>query len=222
MKKLPLRVSYNLSKLNSQNKGKIIAAVNATFLSEVILNLHTKDLSEKFIFWPDGILSILITRNFYKIPGRDILNDLIDDCKNNNRKICFIGDALPLQNKFLLQFKWTNKIIPYGTVDEIEKEITNIDEKIIVLNIPSPKQDLLAIRLIKRFPQANIYCTGGALNMLMGNENIVPTFLNRVGLEWLWRLRTDTKRRLIRLSNILINLPYGITKFKRNFYYEKA
>jgi UDP-N-acetyl-D-mannosaminuronic acid transferase (WecB/TagA/CpsF family) len=35
--------------------------------------------------------------------------------------------------------------------------------------------------------------------MLTGEEKIVPKFLESAGLEFMWRLRKETRRRLIRL-----------------------
>lgn len=221
MKKKSIKVSTNLLNLISLNQGKIIAAVNGTFLSEVIHEIKSEDISESFIFWPDGILSALISRNLTKIPGRHLLDKLIYKCKNDNLKICFIGDPISSANKYLDSLEYENKKVSYGTPEEIYQEIDRIDENIIVINIPSPKQEILAIKLLNKYPESNIYCTGGALNMLIGNEEIIPTILYKLGFEWLWRLKTDTKRRAIRLKNIIKKLPKGYFIFLKKYYYEK-
>jgi UDP-N-acetyl-D-mannosaminuronic acid transferase (WecB/TagA/CpsF family) len=44
-----------------------------------------------------------------------------------------------------------------------------------------------------------IFCIGGAINMASGLEKSVPDFLEKLNLEFIWRLRTDTSRRLRRL-----------------------
>ena len=45
----------------------------------------------------------------------------------------------------------------------------------------------------------NILCLGGALNIVSGYEKAVPNFFEYMGLEFLWRLKTDPIRRSIRL-----------------------
>jgi UDP-N-acetyl-D-mannosaminuronic acid transferase (WecB/TagA/CpsF family) len=44
-----------------------------------------------------------------------------------------------------------------------------------------------------------IICIGGAISMASGDEKMIPKFFDESGLEFLWRLRTDTKRRIFRL-----------------------
>ena len=52
--------------------------------------------------------------------------------------------------------------------------------------------------------------------MLTGEEDPCPKFLENYGLEAIWRLKTDTKRRAIRLSKSLVLFFYGLIfrKFK--------
>ena len=60
-----------------------------------------------------------------------------------------------------------------------------------------------------------IICLGGSINILSGYEKKTPEILNLLNLEWLWRLRFDTVRRILRL----IETSYLFTKmliFKQN------
>ena len=52
-------------------------------------------------------------------------------------------------------------------------------------------------------PNCNILCIGGSINMLSGYEKKAPNFLYKLNLEWLWRLKFDTKRRIFRLLESL-------------------
>ena len=220
MKKLPIKISNNVDNL-IETSPKIIAAVNATFLSEVIHRVNKSLLSHKFIFWPDGVLSVLLTKSFYKIPGRDLLSNVLKYLAHTNERLCFIGDPLHKNIPYLNKYNWTNHIVSYGNVNEIFNEIGKINEKFIVLNIPSPKQEELAIKIQEQNPDTVIFCTGGALNMLMGIEEVTPEIFYKYGLEWLWRLKNDTARRVKRLLKICIMLPSGLIKFHKNFFYDK-
>lgn len=216
-----IRVAKNIFAFKDYKEGFIVASVNATFLSEVIYRIDKNSLSNRFIFWPDGILSVLITGNFYKVPGRELLENVLNDCIKNDERVCFVGDPLPKNNDYLNKFKWINKEVSYGSADELSSEIDFINERVVVLNIPSPKQEELAIKLLDRYPHSIIFCTGGALNMLIGLEDVTPKILYKYGLEWFWRLKTDSKRRLKRLFKIIISMPFSIINFKKNFYHEK-
>ena len=73
------------------------------------------------------------------------------------------------------------------------------------------QKELIANYLIKKFPNTNILCIGGSLNILSGFEKEVPTIFYMLNLEWLWRLRFDTIRRFKRL--IESGLLYSKLKF---------
>ena len=45
--------------------------------------------------------------------------------------------------------------------------------------------------------------------MASGDEKMIPKFLEDKGLEFIWRLRTDTKRRLFRLFYTAFYYLYG-------------
>ena len=52
--------------------------------------------------------------------------------------------------------------------------------------------------------------------MLSGQEKISPDFFYRNNLEFLWRLRTDTKRRIFRLFYSFYFYCYGELKLRYN------
>ena len=72
-------------------------------------------------------------------------------------------------------------------------ELNFKDESIIIINISSPKQEILANNNGYQ-PGKKLYilCLGGGIAMASGEEKSVPNFLDRLNLEWLWRLRTNT------------------------------
>ena len=58
---------------------------------------------------------------------------------------------------------------------------------------------MIAKEIYYQNPKLKILCLGGALNIVSGHEHPVPKFLEDLGLEFFWRLRTDPLRRTKRL-----------------------
>tara|TARA_Y100001935_G_scaffold139716_1_gene115477 strand:+ start:146 stop:811 length:666 start_codon:yes stop_codon:yes gene_type:complete len=218
--RLSIELSLDLESI-VKSKKRIVAAMNATFFSEVINKIPAELLSKKFIFWPDGLFAFFVSCNFKKIPGRKLLKNVLEVSKKSNQKVIFIGDKFDDKIDLLKDINWELRNVSYGSSDEIFQEINENLEGIVIINIPSPKQEELAVLLSEKNPETQFFCTGGALNMLLGEEKIVPEIINKIGLEWLWRLRNDTKRRIKRLMTILFFLPRGIQKFGKIFYHEK-
>ena len=85
------------------------------------------------------------------------------------------------------------------------------------MTIPTPKQEILAKEIFNQNSNLNILCLGGALNIASGYEKPVPYFLENLGLEFFWRLRTDPIRRTLRLFKSFFKaISFGI--FFRNEY----
>ena len=81
------------------------------------------------------------------------------------------------------------------------------------MTLPTPKQELIASYLSQNLKNYRIYCFGAAINMMSGEEPAAPKIFEE-NFEFLWRLRFDTKRRIIRLLKNLTYFFYGISTNK--------
>ena len=182
------------------NQGYILSALNLASLSF----LYKKDIiiSKKIYFWGDGIFHKLMIGGSKKTAGRDLIK-IINPSKEVNT-LHVIGN-LTQKTKEYLQFNFSNlKLkhtgLPYGNVQEIYKKLPIVQTtEIIFLTLPTPKQEQIANYLHAANNNLKIVCIGGGLAIAAGDETEVPKIFDYFGLEWLWRLRYETKRRLNRL-----------------------
>ncbi len=200
----------NISKIKFFNfdelynyQGKVISALNLAFLT---YNEKYKLRTHKYEFWPDGIFSKIIA-NRNKMAGRYFIKKIISKLKKkkNLGKIYILGSINEHTKKWInsnLERKCIYKRLPYGHVSKILKKTIHLKiyrKSIVILTLPTPKQEIIANQILSKFPDCLIICIGGSLNILSGVEKQVPKILNNLYLEWLWRLRFDTKRRVARL-----------------------
>ena len=132
-----------------------------------------------------------------------------------------MGDLPDLNKKYLVN-KFKKELIhinlPFGNISEILKEVPIIEkDSICLLTLPTPKQEQVARYISEKQDTYKIFCIGGAINMITGLEATCPKFLENYGLETIWRLKTDTKRRTFRLIKTLGLTLYGLLvgKFKK-------
>ncbi len=215
LKEIKYITNNTINKYSDQNF--ILSALNLAFLGSFVEKRIVID--KNLICWPDGIMTKLIfNEKINKIPGRRIIQKI--KFKKNEKKIQIIGN-LTVKNREYLEKKFPGKIIkniplPYDTDENLKKLLKNkVSNGIIFLTLPTPKQENIAIYLSKILKNFKIYCIGGAINMLSGEEDPVPKIFEE-NLEFLWRLKFDTKRRLKRLLTNSLYLIYGIlfNKFK--------
>jgi hypothetical protein len=206
-------IKQNLKKLDF-NENFIYSGMNLAFLGSYASNKIKKN---KYLAnWPDGIYSKIISGLNIKIPGREILKSI--KIPKIIKKITVMGNLSNNSYNFLKKLfnkKIINIKLPYGNIKSIIKSIHNYkisNHELILLAIPTPKQEMLACLLAKKNKHFKIICIGGSISIASGDEKEVPKILYR--FEFIWRLRYETLRRITRILSSLSQYLIGkyITK----------
>ncbi len=206
----------NLDTLYDNDKF-ILSALNLAFVGYFTKNKI--QINNHYYLWPDGIVSKLFGFK-KKIPGRKLIKEIqlkLDDIEN----IVLLGTSSEKINKFL-ESKFKKKIInvnlPMAKTDDIIKELPHIDKNsIYIITLPTPKQEIIATYISKNFEFFKIICIGGGLQIAAGDVKECPLFLEKIGFEFVWRLRTDFFRRSFRLiETLLFFLIFWFSKKKHH------
>ena len=193
-KRIPYRTNFILSAMNLAFLGYYAAGKVYPYK-----NLY---------HWVDGLWAEKYTQ-LRKKPGRDLVRDIkIPDSIKN---IMVIGNLTNKTKKYLLK-KFNkpilNTVLPYASINEMKKIKINIPNNALTfITLPTPKQEQLAFHLSKKKKKFKIICIGASLAIASGEERRVPNFLKKY--EFIWRLRTDTIRRIIRLVESLYYYTKG-------------
>jgi hypothetical protein len=190
------------------NKNFILSALNLAFLGNYVKgNIKIKN---NLICWPDGYFAKTVDRTLYKVPGRNLINSL--NIPENIKEILVLGN-LSVKSENFLKKKFKKKIshinLIYGNIEQIKKSIKIILKKnqLVFITVPTPKQEMLAQHLVKKNKNYKIICIGGSIAIGSGEEMAVPRLINY--LEFLWRLRYETFRRINRLFDSFKYFIYG-------------
>ena len=129
-------------------------------------------------------------------------------------------------SKNYLKKKFKIKIIHIKIPLIDEKSIQNLSirlkkKSICLITLPTPKQELLAQKISEQNKFFKIICIGGGLDIASGFIQECPKFLKSMGLEFIWRLRTDTFRRILRLIKTFINFNFKIIFKSVNLKFKK-
>jgi len=181
----------------------ILSGLNLAFLG--YLGIGKINLNKDLYNWPDGIFYRKFFRNntnVRKISGKNFLLNL--SIPEFIKNIYVLGNLSDISKNFL-EKKFNRKIkhikLPYSKIDELYKLCPqNLEaEDLLILTLPTPKQEYLASMIRKNNKFFKIICIGGAVTMASGEERSMPVFMEKLGLEFLWRLRSETYRRTKRL-----------------------
>ncbi len=190
VKEVPFNVNFSLSGLNLAFLGYFIQKKIA--------------ITKNVYLWPDGIF---FNRFFYKkltkIAGRDLISGL--SIPQNIHRIYIFGNLDEESRLYIKNLYKKDTIhinLPYGDVNKMFHKYCNykfLETDIIFITLPTPKQEEFAQLIMGNNRFYKILCIGGAISMASGLERPVPVFLDKLNLEFLWRLKTDTRRRIKRL-----------------------
>lgn len=201
-KKIDIRILHTISN-KIFRKNFIFIALNLACLSYFFQKNKNMIFNKFTYFWPDGLFSKIFI-NSKIIPGRIFINN-IKNSKNFD-SVYLIGT---IQKKKLdyLKNKFVNKKIlsinvPRTNIDNIITIVKTFNFKkksLIIINLPTPKQELLAFSIAQNNKHFKIICSGGAVDYNSGIHLMPPKIISKYYLESFWRLQYDTLRRVQRL-----------------------
>lgn len=95
-----------------------------------------------------------------------------------------------------------------GEEEDIIRRINASGARTLFVAYGAPAQDLWIDRVLPRLQSVRVAMgVGGAFDFLAGTKKRAPLFLQRSGLEWLWRLFQEP-RRLPRILRAVIVFPF--------------
>ena len=204
-------------KLIPFKKNFILSGMNLAFLG-YYGKKETKSHPDQY-HWPDGLFAKYLNLDIKKIPGRKLLHKL--KIPKNIKKInilgnCSIKNLGYLKKRFNLPVKVT--ALPYGTVESMLKKKKIILKKnhLTFITLPTPKQEIMAYKLSETNKYFQIICIGASISLASKEEKPVPKWM--VNYEFIWRLQSDTLRRVKRLFESVFYLIYGSVIDKKEFH----
>jgi UDP-N-acetyl-D-mannosaminuronic acid transferase (WecB/TagA/CpsF family) len=223
-KKQPLLRVISSSKLNlllSQRSSRpiIFSALNLFMLGHLRKNIN---ITGYLYYWVDGIFAkyflLLFKQKYIKqISGREFLEAVLFSCRGES--VTIFGNCDSTEEAILANYQV--KIHRHYLMPNVNSGGLSLPDEltegIVLITLPSPIQENLALKLYEKGSKNlyRIYCVGGALSMLARPELDCPYFLRFVGLEFLYRMRTDTRRRLIRLLNSSYNFAFFLRRLSK-------
>jgi N-acetylglucosaminyldiphosphoundecaprenol N-acetyl-beta-D-mannosaminyltransferase len=102
---------------------------------------------------------------------------------------------------------------------EEERKIVNLINRkrpdILLVAYSAPSQELWIARNLNRFQKSVVAMgVGGTLDFIAGKTKRAPQWVQKSGLEWLYRLLQEPKKRLKRIYTAVVIFPWLIWKEK--------
>ncbi|MCL5030827.1 MAG: WecB/TagA/CpsF family glycosyltransferase [Bacteroidetes bacterium] len=207
-----------------------IITLNTDFLRLSYIDEHFKSICQNSnLVVPDGVGITLLIRWKYKrkierITGSNLFEVCLKLANVHSLKVALIGSKATTLTKLneLIKREWPNALIKSISPEmnfEDSREINlaviemmkRFEPDILMVALGCPRQEKW-IHSNKDFIGAKINIgVGGVFDFISGTKKRAPEFIQKIGLEWIWRLSYEPKQ----LSNryLLHDLPFFLKIF---------
>ncbi|WP_269539109.1 WecB/TagA/CpsF family glycosyltransferase [Cerasicoccus fimbriatus] len=204
--------------LNNRRADYFVTA-NVDFAAQAYEDEHLR----KILFYAkrvvcDGMPLVWISRILghplrERIAGSDLTPKLLEICAQTNKRVYFFGsdDKTLGETVEILKDKMPDLEIagfespPMGKVQDWDNEgvvqrIQDAKTDLLLVALGCPKQEDWIYLFHQRTGAALSIGIGASLDFVSGKQVRAPMWMQKTGLEWLWRLGTNPKRLLSRYT----------------------
>lgn len=209
-------IKWIVSRIHS-GKPAMVATANVDFVMQAWedLELH-KILLEADLVLADGAPVVGLSALFgpklsQRVTGSDLTPLLAKACEKEQFKVFLLGGgpgvaqksaAVLTQKNPLLEIAGTLSppMLPLSEMNtgEIVDQLNKAQPDLLLVALGAPKQEKFIRRHLDHWRVPVAIGVGGTLDFLAGVQWRAPRLVQKIALEWLWRLSTDPKRLLKR------------------------
>ena len=192
--------------------SEYVCVANVHMLVEAHKDKEFADVvNNSIITTPDGLpltwgLRLLYGIKQERVAGMDLLPDLLSLASQNQISVFFYGGTNEVLEKTKKYIKECYPDIPsigyysppFRTLtteetDEIAEKINSIGARLVFVSLGCPKQERWMSTMKGRI-NAVMIGIGAALPVLVGEKSRAPKWMQKNGLEWLYRLMQEPRR----------------------------
>lgn len=192
------RCSHILVGINANNY--VLAQKNKE-LSEAVSNADLIQADGVSIVWASRLMGMRIRE---RVNGTDLMNRLIEEADQRKLRIYFLGTKEMVLQRMLSTLKERYKGLRiagfhngYFEADEetyIIEEIRKSQADILLVGMPTPFKEVWCYKNRDKLDTPVILGVGGSFDVLAGIIKRAPSWMQKSGLEWVWRLIMEPRR----------------------------
>jgi len=205
------------------NAGKVVLMKKDIKLAKSVIEADLINADGQAIVWAAKFLGDFIPE---RVAGIDLMQNLVAKSFENGYKCFFFGAQEKVVSKLVHKYSklYSKDIIAgyrngyFDSEEELNivEEIVNSGANILFVAMSSPKKEIFLNTYKKKLACVNfIMGVGGSFDVLSGETQRAPVFLQKIGLEWFYRFLQEPKRMWRRY--LLGNTKFLIIVFKCYF-----
>lgn len=184
------------------NAGKIVAMQTNPELRESVNSADIINADGQAVVWASKLVRKPIKE---RVAGIDLFINLIQYAHKKNQTIFLLGATQEIvekvKNRISKEYSpnvvagYVNGYFEKEEEAEIIEQIVSSKPQMLFVAMTSPKKELFLFRNREALSKVNfIMGVGGSFDVYSGNLQRAPVFLQKIGMEWFFRLIQDPRR----------------------------
>lgn len=181
------------------NAAKVVMMHDTPALREIIAACDIVNADGQSIVWAGRLLGVPVPE---RVAGIDLMERLLASAEAHGWPVYFLGAREEVLQRFLERIaKRHPRLIVAGShhgyfEDEsaVAQSIRDTGARIVFVGISSPKKEFLLAEHLKEMGDVFAMGVGGSFDVVAGLTKRAPVWMQRAGLEWLFRLIQEPKR----------------------------
>jgi N-acetylglucosaminyldiphosphoundecaprenol N-acetyl-beta-D-mannosaminyltransferase len=207
------------------NAAKIVWMHNDPQFREIIHKADVINADGQSVIFASKLLGRPIKE---RVPGIDLMEHIIAHANKKQWKIFFLGATEEVIKKTVNTYthKYSKDIIAgyhHGYFDEKdEKKIVDLinisNANILFIGMPSPQKEYFVHKYFNKLSCNLIMGVGGSFDVVSGKVNRAPVWMQKSGLEWLYRLLQEPGKmwkRYLYTNSMFLWLVFKEKTFKK-------
>jgi len=181
------------------NAAKVVSAQSSVPLAESVRHADIVNADGQSVVWASRILGDRLPE---RVAGIDFMEELIRRAIPLGLRVGLLGATDEVVDRVAEILSARGVALSYtrhgfwAEEDEesLVKEIAATGTHILFLGIPSPNKELFVARWLSSLDVNLVVGVGGSFDVIAGKTSRAPLVLQRMGMEWLWRLLQEPRR----------------------------
>jgi N-acetylglucosaminyldiphosphoundecaprenol N-acetyl-beta-D-mannosaminyltransferase len=210
------------------NAAKVVHSQKDKELRQVINNCDLINADGQAIVWAARFLGFPFKE---RVAGIDLMNCLLAEAGNKNWKVYFFGARQDVLDSMLevVRHKFNPALIAGARhgyfkdeeAQEIALQIAASKADILFVGISSPQKEHFLNKYLQVMKVPFVMGVGGSFDILAGRTKRAPLWMQKMGLEWVYRIYQEPRRMWKRYATTNPVFIYLIFKQKLSIWFGK-
>lgn len=183
------------------NAAKVVSIARDPHLFSIVSKCDTVNADGQSIVWASRLLGVPVPE---RVTGIDLMQALVEEAAARGWRLYFLGAKQAVVETVVSQYRrahpglqivgWRDGYFTSEEEADVAGAIREARPDILFVAITSPRKEEFIHRWLNEMNVPFCMGVGGSFDVLAGKASRAPEWMQRAGLEWLYRLMQEPRR----------------------------